>query len=155
MVSSELLRRYPLFGKLTDDHLRTIAMISEEVTLEQAHELFHEGEPADALFLLIEGGLDLHFVVVDPINRKLRKDLFVTEVTPGEPFGISALIEPHVYVSTVRATAPSRVMRIDAARLRALCEEQPSLGSVLIRQVAKVAMARLHDTRVQLVAARS
>lgn len=154
MVSPELLRRYPFFAGLSDEHLRAVAMLADEIDAPKGQDVFREGLPAEHLFLLVEGGLDIHFVVEDEIDRRRRKDLFVTEINPGEPFGISALIEPHVYASTVRTTKPCRLVRVHAAGLRAVCETDPRFCAAVMRQAAKVAMSRLHDTRVQLVAAR-
>jgi CRP-like cAMP-binding protein len=155
MVSPEFLRRYPFFGKLGDEHLAAIAMLAEEVAVEKGEVLFETGQPADKLYLLVEGCVDLHYVVVDEINTELRKDFFISEINPGEPFGISALIEPHVYTATVRATCSSRAVKIDAPGLRALCEVDPKICAIMMRQIAKATMSRLNDTRVQLAAARA
>ncbi len=154
MVSPETLRRYPFFAGLTDSNLRDVAMLAEEREVDAGAELFNEGLPADTLYLLVEGGLDIHYVVSDEIDRRRRKDLFVTELNPGEPFGISALIEPHTYTSTVRATRRSRVVAIHGPGLRTLCGSDPHLCATLMKQAARTAMNRLYDTRVQLVAAR-
>jgi CRP-like cAMP-binding protein len=154
MVSPELLRRYPFFGGLTNDHLNGIAMLAEEVIYESDETIFETGQPAAALFFLLEGNVELHYVVVDEINPQLRKDLFVTEINPGEPFGISAVIEPYVYTGTMRTAGVSRVLRFDANGLRALCTVDPKIDAALMRQIASAAMSRLEDTRTQLVAAR-
>ena len=155
MVSPELLRRYPFFSPLNGDHLKAVAMLADEVWYEKDETLFEASQPASALYLLIEGCVDLHYVVRDEIHPELWKDFFISEINPGEPFGISALIEPYVYTGTVRATCASRVLKIDATGLRALCEVDTKIASLLMRQLAQAAMSRLHDTRVQLAAARA
>ncbi len=155
MISPELLRRYPFFGLFGPDHLNAIAMLGEDVTFQTGDIVFETGQPADALYFLIEGCVDLHYIVVDEINTELRKDFFISEINPGEPFGISALIEPYLYTGSVRATCACRVLKFDAAGLRALCEVDPKIAAALMRQTAKAAMSRLHDTRVQLAAART
>ena len=155
MVSPELLRRYPFFGGLGNAHLTAVAMLADEMTFQEDETVFDTGQPADALYFLIEGCVDLHYVVADEINTELRKDFFISEINPGEPFGISALIEPYRYTGAVRATCASRVLKFDAIGLRALCAVDPKIDATLMRQVAKAAMSRLHDTRVQLAAARA
>ena len=154
MVSPELLRRYPFFSGLDEDHLRALAMLSEDVEVEEGREMFREGQEALYLFLLVDGALDIHYVVEDEIDPSRRKDLFVAEINPGEPFGISAMVEPYRYTSTVRVTRPSRLVRIQSRGLRALCQADPRLEAAVMKQMAGAAMSRLHDTRVQLVAAR-
>ncbi len=155
MISPELLRRYPFFGLLANDHLNAFAMLAEEVTFETDETVFESGQQADALYFLIEGCVDLHYIVADEINTELRKDFFISEINPGEPFGISALIEPYRYTGTVRATCASRVLRFDAKGLRALCAVDLKIDAALMHQIAAAAMSRLQDTRVQLAAARA
>jgi CRP-like cAMP-binding protein len=154
MVSPELLRRYPFFGRLSEAHLKAIAMLADEVFCTEGQTLFEIGHPADALYLLIEGGIDLHYVIVDRDDPTRTKDFYVGDVNPGEPFGISALIEPYRYTASVRATCPGRVLKIDGNGLRALCEVDNGIAAILIRHVAKNALARLEETRTQLIAAR-
>ncbi len=150
MVSPELLRRYPFFSCLDETQQKAVALISEEVILEQGATLFEEGEPANTLYLLLEGGVDLFY----PASRELRDLLLVAEINCGEPFSISALIEPHVLSATAKTTAPSRILKLDGQAVRALCEVDAKMGLALVRQAAKAAMERLHFARVQLAAAR-
>jgi len=155
MVSPERLRRFPFFSGFGVEHLNAVAMLADEVTFDGGETIFKAVQPANALYFLIEGCVELHYIVVDEINSKLHKDFFVSEVNPGEPFGISALIEPYRFTGTVRTACASRVLRFDAAGLRALCAVDPRIEAVLMRQIAAAAMSRLNDTRVQLAAARA
>lgn len=154
MVSPEVLRRYPFFAWLDDAHQKAIAMITEEVAYERGALIFQEGKPADALYLLMEGSVDLFFAVEEEYRPESRKEFLVGEINPGEPFAISALIEPYVLTSSARAARPCRALKVEAAALRALCEVDCRLGYLLMRQAAKAALERLHFTRVQLAAAR-
>lgn len=155
MISPELLRRYPFFGFMDEAELRAVAMITEEVHPGAGDSLFEEGQPATALYLLLEGLVELWFVVTDKHEQGLRKELYICDINPSEVTGISAIIEPHVYVSTARITSPARLLKLEAAGLRALCEMDCKLGHGLMRQIAQAAMERLRDTRIQLVASRA
>ncbi len=151
MISPELLRRYPFFCCLDEAQQKAIAMIAEDLLVEKGVTLFEEGEPADTFYLLLEGGVDLFY----PASRELRDLLLVAEINQGEPFSISALIEPHVLTATAKTTASSRILKIDAKALRALCQVDAKMGYALTRQLAMAAMERLHFARVQLAAARA
>jgi CRP/FNR family transcriptional regulator, cyclic AMP receptor protein len=155
MVSPELLRRYPFFAGLDDAELKDIAMMADTVTLTAGTTLFETDAEATALYILVDGNVDLHYVVIDREDPKIRKDFFVAEIDPGELFGLSALIEPYRYTLTDHVTTPSHVIRIRAEPLRALCESNCRLGYLLMKQTAKAALIRLNETRVQLVAARA
>jgi CRP/FNR family cyclic AMP-dependent transcriptional regulator len=149
MISPEVLRRYPFFCCLNEEQQKAIAMVTEELNVEAGKELFLEGHPVEALYLLIEGNVDLFYATGDS-----KDQLLVGEINPGEPFAISALIEPYTFTATARVAAPSHVLRIDAKALRALCEVDCRMGYLLMRQLAAIAVERLHFARVQLAAAR-
>jgi len=150
MISPETLRRYPFFCCLNEEQQKAIAMVTEEMEVEAGKELFLEGQPVEALYLLMEGSVDLYYAASgDP-----KDQLLVGEINPGEPFAISALIEPYTFTATARVAKPSRVLRVDAKALRALCEVDCRMGYLLMKQVAAMAIERLHFARVQLAAAR-
>jgi CRP-like cAMP-binding protein len=155
MISPELLRRYPFFGFLDDSQLKAVAMIAEEIAVEKGHLILEADKPAEALYFLLDGSAELCYVVVDPLRPELSKEFYISDINPGEIFGISALVEPYQYTGTIRALSPCRVIKIEAFSLRVLCTKDPDLAYGLMRATAKAAMERLHDTRVQLVAARA
>jgi CRP-like cAMP-binding protein len=153
MISPELLRRYPVFSQLRDQDLKLIAMISEEFKLPAGSKLFEEGDPANYLYLLIEGAVDLSFTSKEEFHPDTEKVFPVGEINPGELFGISAVIEPYVYTASQGVSQDSRIIRIDAAGLRTLMSDDASVGYLLMHQIAKSLMERLTYTRVQLAAA--
>lgn len=153
MISPELLRRYPFFSFLNHDQLREVAMITNEIEVVKGDVLFENGEPADAWYLLMEGSIDLHYVVVNEHNPELRKDFTVGTINPGEVLGISAVIEPYMYTSKAVAVNRSRMLKTDAKALRALAKNDHLLECGLQRMMAKAGMERLHATRIQLAAA--
>ena len=56
---------------------------------------------------------------------------------------------------TALVTGATQLIKIDGAQLRGLCQLDPKMEAAVMRRLAKVAMERLHDTRVQLLAARA
>lgn len=153
MVSPELLRRYPFFGFLSHDQMREVAILTEEVSPAADTILFRIGDAADALYFLQDGGVELHYVVMDEHLPQLRKDFLIGIVNPGEVLSISALIEPYELTATAVTTEPSRLLKIDAAQLRELCDQDHDLAFGFQKQMAKTTMARLHATRILLAAA--
>lgn len=152
MISPEVLRRYPFFNFMVHEQLREVAMIADEVEVEAGESICQIGDAADALYLLQEGSIELHYVVVDEMKTGRRMDFRVGHIDPGEVIGISALIEPHKFTATAVADAPSKLLKIGAAELRALEEEDADLAYGLQRKIARAAMDRLHAVRVELLA---
>ncbi|MBL8152599.1 MAG: Crp/Fnr family transcriptional regulator [Anaerolineae bacterium] len=155
MISPELLRRYPFFGFLDDTQLKAVAMIAEEIAVETGELILEAGQPAEALYFLLDGSTELCTIVTDQVRPESRKEFYISDVNPGEILGISALVEPYRYTGTARARGPCRIIKIEAFPLRELCAKDLKLAYGLMRETAKAAMERLHDTRVQLAAARA
>lgn len=154
MISPELLRRYPFFCCLEESQLTTLAMLSEEVTLEKGMILFKENEPLDFLYFLTEGSIDLFFTVNIDYNKQ-NKEYFVDEINPGEVFAISAVIGPYLATSTAKVAQNSKAIKIDAKALLGKFDHDPVLGFTILKGVTKTALERLTATRIQLVASRS
>ena len=152
MISPERLRQYQFFSHLEDQHLTSLAIISEPVILENEELILEEGQPAQALYFLMTGCIDLYYTVMDSARPHDRKEALVCQINPGEVFGISALIEPYVLTATARSSGQSQVLRIDLPQLRALFEQDPALETLMLRKVSKAAIQRLHETRVLLAA---
>lgn len=153
MISPELLRRYPFFNFMNDSELKAVAMIAEEIAFDKDTIIFNSKEPAVMLYFLEDGSATNFYIVEN--GGKLHKELYIGEVNPGELFGISALIEPYIYTATMRADKKCRVIKIEAAALRALCEVDTSLAYSFMQATAKTVMQRLEDTRVKLAAAQA
>lgn len=153
MISPELLRRYPFFGVFNDAQLKEIAMIAEEEIFESGQSVFQEGQPANFVYLLQAGGIDLFQTVAEEKPSGEQKEFLLGEINPGELFGISSVIEPYRYTTSARTTVQSRAIVIDATALRALFEKDLRLAYLCMQQIAKTALERLNATRVQLAAA--
>ena len=92
MISPELLRHYPFFHSLDDAQLRAVATIAEEESIEAGVTLFWKGQPAEVLYFLEDGHVDLYYTIGETNPSDVRKGIPVGEINPGEPFSISALI---------------------------------------------------------------
>ena len=154
MISPELLRRFPFFNFMGEAQLKAVAMIAEELTYEKDELIVGTGKPANDLFFLVDGSVAYYAVVTSEHDPYYRKEYFITNINPGEIFGISSLIEPYLYTANLKADKVSRVIKISATSLRALCEVDAKLHCGMQSAVAKAAMERLEYTRVQLVAAK-
>ena len=155
MVSPELLRSYSFFGSFDDDELKAIASLADEVTVEGGTTLFESGQPAEYLYLLLEGEVEWHYDSFDPAHTERSRDYLIEDVSPGEPMGISAVLEPHVYLGRASVRSRSHLLRMDGPRLRVLCGLDTGMGPTLMREIVKVAVSRLVRMRALLAAARA
>jgi CRP/FNR family cyclic AMP-dependent transcriptional regulator len=152
MISTTLLHRSQFFKIFTEDQLKAIAMIADVVDFPKGALVVRENTSARKLFLLLDGDVDL---IYSGGGEGAIVNALVGSIAPGEVFGVSSLIEPFEFISSVRTSTPSRVISIDALALRAMSEIDPKLGLTLMRQVSAAVLERLKFTQVELAAARA
>ena len=64
-----VLRRIPLFSKVEPSTLKLLAFTSERVVYSKGQELFHQGDPGDAAYVIIKGSADVLVDAPDgPVN---------------------------------------------------------------------------------------
>lgn len=154
MISPELLRRYPFFGFLTSQQLKDIAMITDEVELKSSEKLYESSQAADSLYLLMHGGIDLYYIVLDENEPDLSKEFLIGEVNPGDAFGFSSLIEPYIYTTSAVITKDGKALRVNVNELRKFFVDEKEMALGFMTETAKAIMQHLQATRVQLAASR-
>lgn len=130
------LRGIALFAGLTDDQLGELIDSGTEVPIEPGATLFHEGEPADFWWVLVDGAIALH--------RQIgREDTVMGKIdVPGRwAGGFRAWDEHGVYLATGRGIAEGRVLRVPADVLRERVDAWFPLGGHLIKGVYGTARA--------------
>ncbi len=144
MISTELLRRHPHFEGISEDALRSIAMLSTEASFPAGATIFAEKAAADRLFLITRGEVDLLTTFASGETTK------VGTLVSGDLMALSSLVEPHVLSFTAVARKDVRLVAMDAASLRRLMDDEPVVGYRLLRAVSKALVQRLYDTRILL-----
>lgn len=152
MISPEVLRRYSFFSRFNDTILKQVAMISEEVSFKQGEVIYEAGKPNQAVLLLETGCIESFLVIEDPDHKPAAREFYLDDLDPGEVFGISAMVEEKVHTTTAQASRDGKLVRIDAARLEGLCEEDPRFGYMLMKEMADTLLKRLQQDRIQLAA---
>lgn len=146
MISPEQLRRYPYFADISDEALKEVAMLSEEVAATAGTTLFSEGDKAESLYILVEGEVDLQYTLG---SGELRT---VDTLVAGDLILWSALVEPYKSTGTgsVRKEGDAKLIAIDGQKLRQLCESNNDLGYRMLICITTLLATRLEGARVQL-----
>lgn len=141
----DLLGEHPFFAGLDEPTIRLLVGCARNVHVGAGSYLFHEGEPADRLYVLRRGrvALDVH-VPGDPGH-------VVDTVDEGDVVGWSWLVPPYRWFFDARAVQDVSAVALDATCLRAKCEEDPALGYSMMQRVVQVMYQRLQSARVRLL----
>jgi CRP-like cAMP-binding protein len=146
MISPETLRRFPLFAGLDFSDIKDLAMIGKEIICGDGEWVFHEGDEADALYILLAGTVDLQLALDN--GRTVYTSL--TTVVEGELIGWSALVPPHSYKLGAVANGEVRLVKLDRTGLRETLSQKPGAGYTLTLRVAEVISDRLTKMHVRL-----
>ncbi len=140
-----LLADHPFCAGMDDRHIELLASCAAETSFKPGDEIFREGDPAEKVFLILDG------MVAVSVGGVQRGDLTIATVGDGELLGWSWLVPPYRKHFAARASCPTRAIVLDGGRLRWLCEQDTALGYALACRVAQVIAQRLQATRLQLL----
>lgn len=148
MVAPAILKRYKFFSDFDAAEIEKLAKLAHDVPVLEKTVIFGEQQKADALYFLLDGEVDLYTTV----SATNPTRLFAGEINPGDPFGVSALLEPYVYRTSARALTVSRFLQMDALELRALMEQDNALGMKFLRQMMRATLERVEVMRLHIAA---
>ena len=142
MVSADWLKKAELFGVLTNSQLNTLLSQSHVEDCPEGKIIFHQGEEALQLYVLIQGSVELTVKTeekVDFMTSKIEKE--------GAVFGSPSLMEPFRYNVSAICLKPSKVLVLDANHIKKKMEEDPRMGMEIMKKLASIYFNRLNDLR--------
>src|SRR5262245_22928601 len=128
MVELEELRRLLLFEALSDEQRAALLEAGGEITFTDGEGLFHEGEPADCWWILLDG-------ILQGVRRANRESpvVIMTMENPGQwAGGFQAWNAGGNYMATARGLGSGRMFRVPASELGRLAREWFPFGVHLI-----------------------
>ncbi|CDM61508.1 cyclic nucleotide-binding protein (plasmid) [Rhizobium favelukesii] len=140
----EMLRRVPIFSRIAPAKLKLLAFTSDRMTYNVGQDLFHQGDPADAAYVVLSGTADI--LVHSPAG-----DIKVADVELNSIVGEIAILCDVSRTATVRATSPLEVLRISKEHFLKLLSDFPEMAVEVMRVLAD----RLNHTTAELTAARA
>jgi CRP-like cAMP-binding protein len=138
------LKETEICRHLSGAEMAAIGEILETRTLAPGAELFREGDPGDGLFLVISGEIDV-------VKHGHAGDRPLARLGAGSVLGEMALITSEPRSATCRAVAECKVLRLPAARFRALRESGSSAAYKVAAGIAEVLARRLSAMNVKVI----
>jgi CRP-like cAMP-binding protein len=139
-----LLRDQPFVRGFEPREVKQLAALAREARFAKDEIIYREGEECRDFYLVVAGRVVLE---ITPPSGSFPFDT----VEAGDEFGWTAVLGSHDRVLQARALQDTRVLAIDGARLRALCESDTALGYALMRRLLASAVERLQAVRLEVM----
>ncbi|HXZ95031.1 MAG TPA: cyclic nucleotide-binding domain-containing protein [Dehalococcoidia bacterium] len=136
VIYAEKVRREALFQGLEDDEVKKVLSIGKEKHYPKGSVLFKEGEEAEICIIEL-GKLSIRNEDGDEIYTASKDDVL----------GWSTLILPYMRTASAIAIQPSTVVTINSVKLNDFCEETPSIGYKINRNVGRMIGARMRTSK--------
>jgi CRP/FNR family cyclic AMP-dependent transcriptional regulator len=110
----QLLKSCTFFSGISDGSIRSLAAICIPKRVEKRRHIFMEGEEGDSMYILAQGGVQLHKSAPD------GREIVIKTVRPGEIFGEVVLFEVGEYPVTAVALEKSLLLRLPRRQIDCL-----------------------------------
>jgi signal transduction histidine kinase len=124
MVDKSELLRFPMFADLPDDQLVWFISQSQELSLNAGDTYARQGEPADAMFVILEGQLQG--------RGELGGETMTFTLNPGDVTGVLPFSRMKRFTVSGRAETDSRALRFPALLFPDLVQKMPELTKRLV-----------------------
>jgi AAA family ATP:ADP antiporter len=119
-----ILQRVDFFTRCTTHELAEIAAIAEEMDFEQNQPIFHEGDPNDALFVILAGSI------------RMEKDgEQVATLERHNAFGVWSLFDDEPRIATAVANEQTKLLRLDREDFFELLSEQFDITQKIFQSI--------------------
>lgn len=130
------LRRIKILAELNDAQLEHLLDFMELQRVAQWSVVVRQGDPGDAMFLILSGELRARTMMGD-------RETILATFGPGDFFGDMSLFDHGPRSADVVANTDSTVLRISVAAFDRLTREAPALATPFLRATAKTLAARI------------
>ncbi|MBB5700780.1 CRP-like cAMP-binding protein [Ochrobactrum daejeonense] len=140
----EMLRRIPLFAGVSPAKLKLLAFTSDRVSYKANQSLFHQGDSADAAYVILSGNAD---ILVDTPEGSIK----VAEAKHDSIVGEIGILCDISRTATVTASTALEALRISKEHFLKLLTDYPEITIEIMRVLA----SRLSHTTAELTQERS
>jgi signal transduction histidine kinase len=121
--NSELLRA-PAFAGLPDDQITWFISQGEELRLKAGDYYTRQGDPADAMFVILEGQLQ--------VRGEIGGETIIFDLKPGDVTGILPFSRMKQFTVSGRALTDARALKFPASYFPELVQKMPELAQRLV-----------------------
>ncbi|MBX3159951.1 MAG: cyclic nucleotide-binding domain-containing protein [Deltaproteobacteria bacterium] len=128
-----LIRQVPIFAELSADDLEELAGVVEERRIDPGRDVFKEGDPGDAVYLIVKGAVSV-FTGGAGTDRPER---LLNELSAGACIGEMAVLDASPRSATVRAIDRTRTLRVPGEGFKRVMSERPEMSQAIVAELVK------------------
>jgi thioredoxin reductase (NADPH) len=129
MIQPEELKQVSIFACLTDTQRERIAQTSADLRVQKGEWLIREGE-VPSFFVLLEGALEVEKEYGGESQVRGRYQ-------PGDFYGETPILLDSPTIASLRAQAPSRVLRMDRMQFKELLDSSAECASTIVHTMTR------------------
>ena len=124
MVEKSELSGVPAFANLPEDQIEWFLSKADERHLKAGETAFRQGDPADAMFVILEGQLQA--------RGELSGETVVISAKPGDVTGVLPFSRMKQFPLDARATTDVKILRFPSSLFTELVQKMPELTKRLV-----------------------
>ncbi len=127
-----LLSRTQLFGELDEGALRRFGERFIERSYRRGHRIFHQGDPGDSLFVIVEGLVKILVVSEE------GEEMVLATLTSPDTFGEVSVVDGGPRSAAAEAVEPTRVLVLTRSAMLDVLRQEPAVMEVLLRCLGRL-----------------
>jgi signal transduction histidine kinase len=124
MIDKSELLRFPTFADLPDDQINWFISQSQEMRIKAGEGYSRQGDPADSMFVLLEGQLQG--------RGELAGETITFTIDPGDVTGVLPFSRMKQFKVSLRAETDTFALRFPASQFPELIQKMPELTQRLV-----------------------
>ena len=164
-MKKNIIEGFKFFSEVPPQTLEAIGRKGELLEFSPDDVIFQYDDPAEHLYGLVEGEVDLSLVFTDKVLKTEieyeeaiqasmvdeEKSIVIDTVLPGQVFGWASLVGPKRRTVTARCTEPVKVIALAAEDLTAMFAADNYLGYVVMKKLSDIIAKRLKNRTDKLI----
>ncbi|WP_306256598.1 cyclic nucleotide-binding domain-containing protein [Pararhizobium sp. IMCC21322] len=132
------IRELPLFRSMGQESFEGLTNAAYLQHFPPQVELIHEGDPADFLYIVVEGAVEL-------FAKSNGREASMAIVKPVGTFILAAVLKDAVYLMSARTTKKSRVLMIPSENIRTIFKQDDTFARAIVLELASCYRAIVKD----------
>lgn len=160
MISPERIHQYPFFSGLNREQISIMAQIARSVTVAEDRYVFQEGSNSSHFGIIEQGTIDIITPLPDQnkmhqlwgkiIHQEMVEDVIVASIGPGEMYGWSAILPPHIAMATGKTETLCHLIEFDGNALRNIFNRDYQFGYLMMQKTAQFMRTSLRNAYFEL-----